>query len=71
VRRVAGGCFEVEFLENKIYERHATKDVKKKYIYSIYGTRQDEDKGRLTGMPSWRDDINNVYTVFLINFMLF
>jgi hypothetical protein len=44
------GCrtFEVEFLENKIYKRYAKKDI------YIYRTRQDEDKGRLTAMPSWK-----------------
>ena len=49
MRWVAGECFEVDFLENKIYRRYAKKGVN---IY-IYGTRQDEDKGRLTAMPSW------------------
>ena len=54
VRRVAGECFEVEFLEKKISKRYEKKGVNI-YIY-IYGTRQDKDKGRLTAMPSWDND---------------
>jgi hypothetical protein len=51
VRRVAGECFEVEFLKKEIYKSYAKKDVN---IY-IHWTRQDDDKGRLTAMPSWID----------------
>ena len=58
VRRVAGECFEVEFLEKKIYRRYAKQDVN---IY-IHGTRQDEDKGRLTAMPSWIRMIQSIHT---------
>ena len=50
MRRVAGECFEDELMENK--NKMYVKKVVNIYIY-IYGTRQDEDKRRLTAMPSW------------------